>query len=71
MIMNIAKSSLYLIQERRAAEDRELVYANREHPEHALLIEAAQDVENLPDVKPTLWSLRDVDRTSNLYLARS
>jgi superfamily II DNA or RNA helicase len=57
--------------ERRAAEDRELVYANREHPEHALLIEAAQDVENLPDVMPTLWSLRDVDRTSNLYLARS
>jgi hypothetical protein len=56
--------------ERRAAEDRDLVYANREHPEHALLIEAAEDVENLPDVMPTLWSLRDVDRTSNLYLAR-
>ena len=37
----------------------------------ALLIEAAEDTENLPDVMPTLWSLRDVDRTSNLYLARS
>lgn len=57
--------------ERRAAEERGLVYANREHPERALLIEAAEDTENLPDVMPTLWSLRDVDRTSNLYLART
>jgi len=57
--------------QRRASEDRSLVYSNREHPEHALLIEAAEDTENLPDVMPTLWSLRDVDRTSNLYLARS
>lgn len=56
--------------ERRASEERGLVYANREHPERALLIEAAEDTENLPDVMPTLWSLRDVDRTSNLYLAR-
>lgn len=57
--------------ERRASEERGLVYANREHPEHALLIEAAEDTENLPEVMPTLWSLRDVDRTSNLYLART
>jgi hypothetical protein len=57
--------------ERRADEDRNLVYANRDQPEHALLIEAAEDTQNLPDVMPTLWSLRDVDRTSNLYLARS
>ncbi|MDO3634457.1 helicase-related protein [Mycolicibacterium arseniciresistens] len=57
--------------ERRAGDDKNLVYANREHPEHALLIEAAEDTENLPDVMPTLWSLRDVDRTSNLYLART
>lgn len=57
--------------ERRASEERGLVYANREHPERALLIEAAEDTENLPDVMPTLWSLRDVDRTSNLYLART
>ncbi|MCK0173891.1 helicase-related protein [Mycolicibacterium sp. F2034L] len=57
--------------ERRAGEDQNLAYANREHPEHALLIEAAEDTENLPDVMPTLWSLRDVDRTSNLYLARA
>jgi hypothetical protein len=56
---------------RRAGEDRGLVYSNREHPEHALLIEAAEDTKDLPDVMPTLWSLRDVDRTSNLYLARS
>jgi len=56
---------------RRACERPNLVYANREHPEHALLIEAAEDTENLPDVMPTLWSLRDVDRTSNLYLTRA
>ncbi|KAB7757801.1 hypothetical protein MPHL43072_14340 [Mycolicibacterium phlei DSM 43072] len=56
---------------RRACEEQKLVYANREHPEHALLIEAAEDTENLPDVMPTLWSLRDVDRTSNLYLTRA
>jgi hypothetical protein len=47
-----------------------LVFTNREHPEQGLLIEAAEDTENLPDVTPTLWSLRDVDRTSNLYLVR-
>lgn len=57
--------------ERRAREVRSLVYSNPDHPEQGLLIEAAEDTESLPDVMPTLWSLRDVDRTSNLYLARS
>jgi hypothetical protein len=56
---------------RRAQAERELAYSNPEHPERSLLIEAAQDVQDLPDVMPTLWSLRDVDRTSNLYLVRS
>lgn len=56
---------------RRARADRDLEYSNYEHPDHSLLIEAAQDVQDLPDVMPTLWSLRDVDRTSNLYLVRS
>lgn len=55
---------------RRAEEENSLVYTNRDHPEQGLLIEAAEDTENMPDVMPTLWSLRDVDRTSNLYLAR-
>jgi hypothetical protein len=55
---------------RRAEEEPTLVYTSRDHPEQGLLIEAAEDTENLPDVTPTLWSLRDVDRTSNLYLAR-
>lgn len=56
--------------QRRADEDKKLVYADRREPRHALLIEAAEDTGDLPDVMPTLWSLRDVDRTSNLYLAR-
>lgn len=56
--------------QRRANEDKKLVYADRREPRHALLIEAAEDTGDLPDVMPTLWSLRDVDRTSNLYLAR-
>jgi hypothetical protein len=56
---------------RRAGEDTDLVYSNPEHPEHALLIEASHDTTDLPDVMPTLWSLRDVDQTSNLYLVRS
>lgn len=55
---------------RRAEAEPTLVYTNRDHPEQGLLIEAAEDTERLPDVTPTLWSLRDVDRTSNLYLAR-
>ncbi|WP_395307517.1 helicase-related protein [Mycobacterium sp. AMU20-3851] len=57
--------------QRRAEEDKKLVYADRGEPRHALLIEAAEDTGDLPNVMPTLWSLRDVDRTSNLYLARS
>ncbi|MFC7673272.1 helicase-related protein [Mycolicibacterium sp. GCM10028919] len=56
---------------RRAETDRELQYSNRDNPDRSLLVEAAQDVQDLPDVMPTLWSLRDVDRTSNLYLVRS
>ena len=51
---------------RRAEEENALVYANREHPEQGLLIEAAEDTENLPDVMPTVWSLGDVGRSSNL-----
>lgn len=56
---------------RRSESDGGLSYFDREHPERSLLIEAAQDVQDLPDVMPTLWSLRDVDRTSNLFLVRS
>ncbi|WP_431235129.1 helicase-related protein [Mycolicibacterium psychrotolerans] len=56
---------------RRAGAERNLLYSDYKHPDQGLLIEAAQDTQDLPDVFPTLWSLRDVDRTSNLYLMRS
>jgi hypothetical protein len=54
----------------RAEAQRDLVYSNPQDPERGLLIEAAADTQDLIGVLPTLWSLRDVDRTSNLYLVR-
>jgi hypothetical protein len=44
-----------------------LVYGNRRKPELSLLIDASED-ESDTDALRTLWSLRDVDKSSNLYL---
>jgi hypothetical protein len=54
-----------------AADDEEaIVYANRYRPGAALLVDAS-DHESDPDAHfRTLWSLRDVDTESNLYLVR-
>ena len=53
------------------AEDEEaIVYASPYRPGAALLVDAS-DHESDPDTHfPTLWSLRDVDTESNLYLVR-
>lgn len=52
---------------KRALERPELVFRDYAAPEQALLVDAG--VDHSGDTGwPTLWSLRDVDRTSNLYL---
>jgi hypothetical protein len=52
---------------KRAHETPELVFRDYANPAHALLADAATN--HLDDGGwPTLWSLRDVDPTSNLYL---
>jgi ATP-dependent helicase YprA (DUF1998 family) len=53
----------------RAREVPGLVFDDREHPEQSLLVDAGRsgDVEG---PFPTLWSLRDVDLASGLYLVR-
>jgi hypothetical protein len=51
----------------KAASDPNLVYADHRQPERALLGDAALSREEFRGVFPTLWSLRDVDQTSNLY----
>lgn len=61
--------ALLAIWESRAAESRGLVYRSERDPSNALLIDAAAEETNTGDAFPTLWSLRDVDRNSNLYLA--
>ena len=47
------------------AEDVDLVYSNPQESHRALLVGAD---ESVPETLPTLWSMRDVDQTSNLYL---
>jgi Distinct helicase family with a unique C-terminal domain including a metal-binding cysteine cluster len=54
----------------RAEEEPDLVYWSTKEPEKSLLIEASDD-EFTDYAFPTLWSLRDVDKTSGLYLVRS
>ena len=53
----------------KAAETPDLVYTSFSHPETALLIEAAAESEDDSQF-PTLRSLRDVDVTADLWLAR-
>jgi len=58
----------------RAADARgnsvPLTYRNHDHPDRALLVDASRDDIDLPGLLPTMWSLRDVDRSSNLYEVR-
>lgn len=51
----------------KMAKSGDLVYrANRAHP-NSLLVDASETVSN-PERFPTQWSLRDVDKESNLYI---
>lgn len=58
----------------RAADARgnssPLTYRNQDHPDRALLVDASRDDIDLPGLLHTMWSLRDVDRSSNLYEVR-
>lgn len=47
-----------------------LTYRNQDHPDRALLVDASRDDIDLPGLLHTMWSLRDVDRSSNLYEVR-
>ncbi len=52
-----------------ARRDADLSYWNFKEPSHSLLIQAEDDTET-PDSFPTLWSLRDVDKSSNIFLVK-
>ena len=52
---------------RRAGEEPDLVYANQRYPDKALLGDAGLAGEDFQSAFPTVWSLRDVDLSSNLY----
>lgn len=54
----------------RAETNPDLVFANPSHPDKALLVDAGRDDLDGEGTFLTLWSLRDVDRSSNLYLVR-
>lgn len=53
----------------RGSGDEPLSYENTDHPEHALLIGADKVLGGVMDgnAEPTLWSMRDVDRVTQLY----
>jgi len=51
----------------RAKDEPDLVYSNARHPDKALLGDAGLAGEDFPSTFPTVWSLRDVDLSSNLY----
>lgn len=51
----------------RADEEPDLVYANSRHPDKALLGDAGLADEDFQSTFPTVWSLRDVDLSANLY----
>jgi hypothetical protein len=51
----------------RAEDEPDLVYSNARHPDKALLGDAGLAGEDFPSTFPTVWSLRDVDLSSNLY----
>ena len=53
----------------KAADHPDLVYSDIGNPERALLTDASLEDETADyRTLPTLWSLRDVDRSSNLYV---
>lgn len=52
---------------KRAVETPNLCYSDFKDASHALLVDAAHASEH-EDAEPTMWSLRDVDKSSNLYL---
>ena len=52
---------------RKAEEEPDLVYSNPRHPDKALLGDAGLSSEDFQSTFPTVWSLRDVDLSSNLY----
>ncbi len=52
---------------RRAEDEPDLVYSNSRHPDKALLGDAGLAGEDFQSTFPTVWSLRDVDLSSNLY----
>jgi hypothetical protein len=52
---------------RRADDEPDLVYSNSRHPDKALLGDAGLAGEDFQSTFPTVWSLRDVDLSSNLY----
>lgn len=51
----------------RARDEPDLVYSNLRHPDKALLGDAGLAEEDFQSTFPTVWSLRDVDLSSNLY----
>ena len=51
----------------RAQATPDLVYSNPRQPDKALLGDAGLAGEDFQSTFPTLWSLRDVDLSSNLY----
>jgi hypothetical protein len=57
----------------RARDNPGLKYQDKKHPDAALLVAASEPEAGDPELGSpygTLWSLRDVDRSSNLYLLR-
>ena len=57
---------------RRAAETPNLSFANRQHPELALLADASRpEIAEQHDAHKTTWSMRGVDTESNLFLLRN
>lgn len=52
---------------KRAQDEPDLVYSNFRHPDKALLGDAGLAEEDFQSTFPTVWSLRDVDLSSNLY----
>lgn len=54
----------------RAEARKGLTYRDSRRPESALLTEAAEALEGGGDGFPTVWSLRDVDKSSNLYMVQ-
>jgi hypothetical protein len=57
---------------RKAARSKPgLVFRSENHPENALLVDIARGDTDDENSFPTLWSLRDVDRSSGLYPVKS